>query len=88
MTKILEGVKPTRMELIQLKGRKEIAKKGDKILSDKRDALVQAFFERIKRRNNIHREMLHALDTAYASLIESEMLFGEQKVRELSMQIP
>jgi V/A-type H+-transporting ATPase subunit D len=87
MAKILEGVKPTRIELIQLRGRKEIAEKGDKILSDKRDALVQVFFERIKRRNRIHREMLKALDIAYTSLIESEMLLGEQKVKELSMQI-
>jgi V/A-type H+-transporting ATPase subunit D len=88
MAKIIEGIKPTRMELIALKKRKEIAQKGDKILSDKRDALVSAFFERIRNREVLHNSMQAALERAYESLIEAEMIIGEDRVKEISELMP
>ncbi|HIH97727.1 MAG TPA: V-type ATP synthase subunit D [Thermoplasmata archaeon] len=88
MAKIIEGIKPTRMELIALKRRRGIAQKGDKILSDKRDVLVSAFFERIKNREALRDSMLLTLEKAYESLIEAEMVIGEDRIRDIGEGMP
>lgn len=60
----LLNVKPTRMELLNLKRRITLAKKGHKLLKDKQDALVMEFFtiydEALRLREELNEKMMEA----------------------------
>jgi V/A-type H+-transporting ATPase subunit D len=81
---ILEGVNPTRMDLLEIRKKLFLAEKGHKLLEEKRDALVERFFGLIDQRKLI----IHQLDTdfqqAFSSLIHAQMILGESQVAELS----
>jgi len=84
---IMEGVSPTRMELLQMRKRKVLAVKGHELLSQKRDALVNSFFEIIKKRKEKRKDMEEIVQKAYDKLIEAEMLLGEENVKEIVRRI-
>ncbi len=81
---ILEGVKPTRMELLQMRKRKALAMKGHQLLSEKRDALISSFFDLIRKRKKIRKEAEKKLEEAYKALLMAEMVMGEEKVRDIA----
>jgi len=81
---ILEGVSPTRMELLDIRKKLLLAEKGHKLLEEKRDALVEKFFDIIDKRNNISKEMDENFKKAYSSLIQAQMILGENKVEASS----
>jgi V/A-type H+-transporting ATPase subunit D len=85
---ILEGVKPTRMELLEIRKRLELAEKGHQLLEEKRDALVEKFFEVIKKREEISKKADEALNKAFQNLIEAQMIMGEKRMQEISKIIP
>ena len=81
---IIEGVKPTRMELLEIRKKIKLAEKGHKLLEEKRDALVERFFDVIDKRNKISTELDDKFKVAYLSLIEAQMILGEENVEETS----
>jgi V/A-type H+-transporting ATPase subunit D len=81
---ILEGVSPTRMELLEIRKKLTLAEKGHKLLEEKRDALVERFFTIIDKRNQMKKELDDVFNNAFLSLIQSQMIIGEQKVDDLS----
>ena len=83
-TQVMEGVKPTRMDLLQVRKRKNLAVKGHKLLSEKRDALVSHFFEIISQRKEKREMMEKQLERAFQAFIQAEMIMGEQQVRDVS----
>jgi len=83
-----EGVNPTRMELLATRRKKNLAQKGHKLLSEKRDALVVEFFDIIKKREELKKSMDGALSVAFHSLVEAEMILGERAVSSASLTIP
>ena len=56
---IIEGVKPTRMELLEIRKKIKLAEKGHKLLEEKRDALVERFFDLIDRRNKLSEKTVY-----------------------------
>ena len=84
---IMEGVTPTRMELLQIKKRKALAVKGHQLLSEKRDALVSSFFDLIKKRKEVREEMERVLEEAHKAIVMAEMAMGEERVKEIAGKI-
>ena len=81
---ILEGVSPTRMKLLEIRKKTILAEKGHKLLEEKRDALVERFFDIIEKRNQLKNELDDKFKTAFLSLIQSQMIMGENRVDDIS----
>ena len=82
--KILEGVNPTRMDLLEIRKKLVLAEKGHKLLEEKRDALVEKFFNIIEKRNQMISDLDYNFKEAFISLIQAQMIIGENKVEEAS----
>jgi len=83
---LLEGVKPTRMELLEIRKKLTLAEKGHKLLEEKRDALVERFFGIIDKRNELKEKIDMLFVEAYLSLTQAEMILGEHQVESISKQ--
>ena len=81
---ILEGVNPTRMELLEIRKKLVLAEKGYKLLEEKRDALVEKFFDVIEKRNQLKKDMDEVFKDVFLSLIQAQMILGEEKVDDVS----
>ena len=89
-------ITPTRMVLNQLKGRLKTARRGHKLLKDKRDELMRQFMDVIKVNKQLRERVESGLTDAFASLqvassvmspemLEQALLYPRQSV-ELSMK--
>ena len=61
-----QRINPTRMELLRLKKRSALARKGHKLLKDKRDGLMREFLQIIRSAREL-REQVDALLRALLS---------------------
>ena len=89
------AVTPTRMVLNQLKGRLKTARRGHKLLKDKRDELMRQFMDVVKQNKALRIRVEEGLTKAFASLqvassimspemLEQALLYPRQSV-ELGM---
>ena len=85
---IMEGVSPTRMDLLDIRKKLVLAEKGHKLLEEKRDALVEKFFGIIHKRNELVKQLDNDFKGSFQSLIQAQMLLGEKKVEEISYVTP
>jgi len=81
---LMEGVKPTRMALLEIRKKLELAQKGHKLLEEKRDALVEKFFKVIDKRKEFREKVNSEIKEGFNSLIQAQMILGEDKLEELS----
>ncbi|MBS3778709.1 MAG: V-type ATP synthase subunit D [Candidatus Thermoplasmatota archaeon] len=81
---ILEGVKPTRMELLSIRKKLNLAEKGHNLLEQKRDSLVERFFSVIDKRNELVKELDRLFENAFQSLIQAQMIMGEHQVDRIA----
>ena len=90
------AVTPTRMVLNQLKGRLKTARRGHKLLKDKRDELMRQFMDVVKENKILRERVEEGLTGAFASLqvasaimspemLEQALLYPRQSV-ELEMK--
>ena len=84
MADIIEGVKPTRMELLKLSRRVNLADKGYKLLKEKRDALITEFLEVVKEVRNARKDVESKLKVAYHNLFLAQVFLGTRTVEEIS----
>ena len=81
---MLENIKPTRMELLKLRQRIRLAKKGHRLLKEKRDALFSEFYKELKNAKQLRKEVEQLLDKAYLMLAIAQAQFGRLKVAEFA----
>ncbi|WP_062371387.1 V-type ATP synthase subunit D [Thermococcus guaymasensis] len=83
----LLNVKPTRMELLNLKRRISLAKKGHKLLKDKQDALVMEFFTIYDEALQLRRELNEKMAIAFETLTRAQVEAGTLPLREAALAV-
>lgn len=88
MADIIEGVHPTRMELLEIKKRAKLAKKGHHMLKEKRDALVMEFFEVVKKAKGTREKLGQLMEEGYSDIIRAQALIGTSQVKSAALGRP
>lgn len=83
----LLNVKPTRMELLNLKRRITLAKKGHKLLKDKQDALVMEFFTIYDEALQLREELNRKMEAAFEALTKAQLDVGTLQIREAALAV-
>ena len=78
-------VKPTRMELSNLKKRKKVAVRGHKMMKDKRDELVRRFIEYARKNKVLREEVEEKLSRAMKSFVLARASMSEAEIEEALM---
>ena len=82
---MLLKINPNRMELLRLKKRLIVAKRGYKLLKDKRDALIQVFVRLAKESNMVREELEEKLLKCYAIFSNTSSLMSKLALEETLM---
>lgn len=78
-------VNPTRMELTRLKRRLKAARRGHRLLKDKRDELMKQFLERVRQCRQLHLEVQAQLAAVHESVRLAQALSGPDRVAQALM---
>lgn len=84
---IIDGINPTRMELLSLKNRTKLAVKGHGLLKEKRDALIKEFFDILDRVKGVREATERSLKEANEALLEAQIAMGDLAVRKASLSV-
>lgn len=76
-------VKPTRMELSNLKDRLAISTRGHKLLKDKQDELMRQFITLIRENNELRAEVEGELTESMRAFVVAKSLLNESFIEEL-----
>lgn len=76
------NVNPTRMELSKLKKRLATARRGHKLLKDKRDEMVRRFMDYIRKNRDLRMEVDEKLAAAAGRFATAQAVMGEAEVAE------
>lgn len=88
VSKRLEDVNANRMELLLIRRRIALAEKGHKLLSEKRDAMINKFMKLIRTYEESRDNVLEQLQKAHDSLLEVEMIMGTIRLEDVADRIP
>ncbi|MBQ8357817.1 MAG: V-type ATP synthase subunit D [Clostridia bacterium] len=78
-------VNPTRMELKKLQARYQTARRGHKLLKDKRDELMRRFLDVVRRDKELRLRVEASLKRAYGSFAVAEAVSHPHMLREALM---
>ncbi|NYS49785.1 V-type ATP synthase subunit D [Streptococcus danieliae] len=77
------NVKPTRMELNNLKERLKTAKRGHKLLKDKRDELMRRFISLIRENHRLRQEVEQSLSASLKDFVWAKSSVNTLMLEEL-----
>ena len=75
-------VKPTRMELSNLKKKKKVAVRGHKLMKDKRDEMVRRFIIYVRRNKELREQVEEKLGQAMQSFVLARAGMGNEDIEE------
>ena len=75
-------VTPTRMELTRLKGKLKTARRGHKLLKDKRDGLMKQFLETVREVRALRAEVEEELMTVHKSFTVASALMSSEALEQ------
>jgi V/A-type H+-transporting ATPase subunit D len=78
-------VNATRMELLKLKNRVRMAKRGHKLLKDKRDELMKAFLGLVRENKRVRQQVETLLGAAYRSFLVARAVMSREALEEALM---
>lgn len=78
-------VNATRMELLKLRGRVRMAKRGHKLLKDKRDELMKVFLSVVKEVRTVRGQVETLLAAAYRSFLVARAVMSRETMEEALM---
>ena len=84
---MIEGINPTRMELLKLKDREKLAVKGHSLLKEKRNALIMEFFNILERVKGSRGDVEKTLKEAYKDLTAAQIVMGDLAVKKSAMSV-
>ena len=84
---MIEGINPTRMELLKLKDREKLAVKGHSLLKEKRNALIMEFFNILERVKGSREDVEKTLQEAYRDLTAAQIVMGDLAVKKSAMSV-
>lgn len=79
MSQVLK-VNPTRVNLLKLKKELKTAKKGHKLLKDKRDGLMQEFMSRVREVKELRARLNPDLIDAFTNYVSASAIMNPKKV--------
>ena len=79
------NVNPTRMELTRLKGRLKTARRGHKLLKDKRDELMKRFLDVVREDRALRKKVEAALMEAHGSFTVAAALMSTEMLEQSLM---
>lgn len=83
----MEGINPTRMELLKLKDREKLAVKGHSLLKEKRDALIKEFFDILNKVKGSRGKVKETLKTAFEDLTAAQVVMGDLTVQKSALTV-
>ncbi len=75
-------VKPTRMELSNLKKKKKVAVRGHKLMKDKRDEMVRRFIIYVRRNKELREQVEEKLGQAMQSFVLARAGMSNEDIEE------
>ena len=76
------AVAATRMVLNQLKGRLTTARRGHKLLKDKRDELMRQFMDVVRKNKELRQKVEEGMTGAFASLTVASAIMSPEMLEQ------
>jgi V/A-type H+/Na+-transporting ATPase subunit D len=84
----MNGISPTRMNLLTRRSQLKLASRGVDLLEKKRDALVQEFFANVHQALEARRQLNEVAQGAHWALMLAKSFDGPETVESLSLTVP